>query len=283
MTVGGWLAEARARLVPLIGEGEAARDLRLMLMRATGWGAARLGVAGADMLPDPARSLADAMLARRLLHEPMAQILGEWAFYGRSFAVTRATLVPRPDTETLVELALAEPFSRLIDLGTGSGAIAVTLLAERPEARGLASDISGDALAVATQNAGRHGVAGRLGFVQADWWAGIAGSFDLVVSNPPYVSETDYAVLAPEITRWEPRAALTPGGDGLAAYHAIVAGLDGYLAPGGRCLVEIGHDQGVAVAGLFRAAGLDEVAVHPDINGKARVVSGRRPTGPSGG
>lgn len=283
MTVGGWLAEARARLVPLIGEGEAARDLRLMLMQATGWGAARLGVAAQEGLPEPARAAADAMLARRLLREPMAQILGEWAFFGRSFAVTRATLVPRPDTETLVELALAEPFSRLIDLGTGSGAIAVTLLAERREALGLASDISGDALAVARQNAVRHGVARRLGFVQSDWWSGITGPFDLVVSNPPYVTEADYAHLAPEITQWEPRAALTPGGDGLSPYHAIVAGLGGHLAPGGRCLVEIGEGQGAAVAELFRAVGLDEVAVHPDINGKARVVSGRSPTGPSGG
>jgi release factor glutamine methyltransferase len=283
MTVGGWLAEARARLVPLIGEGEAARDLRLMLMRATGWGAARLGVAGGETLPEPARVLADAMLARRLMREPLAQILGEWAFYGRSFAVTRATLVPRPDTETLVELALAEPFARLIDLGTGSGAIAVTLLAERPEAQGLACDISQDALAVAAQNAARHGVAGRLRFAQADWWAGITGSFDLVVSNPPYVSEAEYAGLAPEITLWEPRAALTPGGDGLSAYRAIVAGLGGHLTPGGSCLVEIGEGQGAAVAGLFRAAGLDDVAVHPDINGKARVVSGRKPPGASGG
>ena len=283
MTVNGWLSLARARLAPLIGGSDAAREARLIVMQATGWGAARAGLAGEEPLPELTRGAADAMLDRRLMREPLAQIFGEWVFFGRSFAVTRATLVPRPDTETLVELALAEPFSRLIDLGTGSGAIAVTLLAERPQAHGMACDISGDALAVAAGNAARHGLAERIVFVESDWWAGITGSFDLVVSNPPYVSEAEYAELAPEITLWEPRAALTPGGDGLLAYRAILAGLAPHLAPGGRCLMEIGADQGEAVAGLFRAAGLEDVAVHPDINGKARVVSGRRPPDQTGG
>lgn len=283
MTLGEWLTEARARLVPLIGAPDAAREARLIVMRATGWGAARVGLAAADAFPELAQAAAHAMLERRMTREPLAQIFGEWGFFGRSFDVTRATLVPRPDTETLVELALAEPFSRLIDLGTGSGAIAVTLLAERPQAHGLACDISGDALAVAARNAARHDVSGRIGFVQSDWWAGIAGQFDLIVSNPPYVTEADYADLAPEITLWEPRAALTPGGDGLSAYRVILAGITPHLAPGGRALVEIGADQGMAVAGLFRIAGLEDVAVHPDINDKARVVSGRRPRGPSGG
>ena len=283
MTVNGWLSDAALRLAPVIGPAVAARELRLILRKATGWSSAQLGVAGGTTLPAAARAAADAMVLRRLAREPLAQIFGEWGFFGRSFRVTRATLVPRPDTETLVELALAEPFARLIDLGTGSGAIAVTLLAERPEARGLASDISADALAVAADNAQRHGVAGRLAFVQADWWAGLDGSFDLVVSNPPYVSQADYVGLAPEITLWEPRGALTPGGDGLSAYRAILAPITAFLCPGGRCLVEIGEAQGPAVAGLFRAAGLDDVVLHTDINGKDRVVSGRKPSGRMGG
>ena len=283
MTVGGWLSEAQVRLAPVIGGPDALREARLLLMAATGWAAARLGVAGGEALPEPARGQADAMLARRLMREPLAQILGSWAFFGREFRVTQATLVPRPDTETLVELALDAPFSRMIDLGTGSGAIGVTLLAERPEARGLACDISGAALAVAAQNAARHGVSGRLALLESDWWAGVEGLFDLVVSNPPYVSEAEYAELAPEITRWEPRAALTPGGDGLSAYRAILGGVGAHLARGGRCLVEIGGTQGAAVAALFRQAGLEDVAVHADINDKARVVSGRMPLGPIGG
>lgn len=283
MTMGSWLAQAQARLAPVIGASDAAREARLILRQATGWGAARAGLAGAEDLPPSARALADAMVARRLLHEPLAQIFGEWSFFGRSFAVTRDTLVPRSDTETLIELALDAPFERLIDLGTGSGAIAVTLLAECLKAQAVASDLSAQALTVAAKNAARHGVLERITLVQSDWWAGITGDFDLVVSNPPYVSEAAYAGLAPEVTRWEPRMALTPGGDGLLAYRVLGAEICTYLRAGGRALVEIGYDQGPAVAGLFEAAGLEDVTVHADINGKPRVVSGRKAGGPKGG
>ncbi|NKX44854.1 peptide chain release factor N(5)-glutamine methyltransferase [Roseibacterium sp. KMU-115] len=271
------MAAARAALAPVIGAEAAAREARLMLGHATGWSPAQVAVAGGEALEAGAAARADALLARRMRREPLAQILGDWGFFGRRFAVTRDTLTPRPDTETLVELALAAPFRRVIDLGTGTGAIAVTLLAERPAATGVATDLSVATLAVAEGNAARHGVAGRLSFLNADWWDGVEGVFDLVVSNPPYVTEAEYAGLAPEITGWEPRGALTPGGDGLAAYRAIAAGLGAHLAPGGRCLVEIGAGQGEAVAALFAAAGLDAVAVHPDINGKPRVVSGTMP------
>ena len=277
MTLAGWMAGARLRLEPVVGADVVARELRLMMARAMGWSAARVSVAGGEALPEAVVAALEGMLARRLVREPLAQILGEWSFFGREFRVTRDTLVPRPDTETLVELALGRGFGRLLDLGTGTGAIAVSLLAERPEAVGVASDISAAALAVAGENADRHGVTGRLTFVQADWWDGIEGRFDLIVSNPPYVTEAEYAGLAPEITEWEPRGALTPGGDGLGAYRAIAGGLAAHLAPGGRVLLEIGAGQGAAVAGLLGAAGLDAVAVHPDINGKARVVSGAMP------
>jgi release factor glutamine methyltransferase len=279
VTVAAWLSAARADLSPVIGSEEAARDARLLLGRATGWSAAQVSVAGTEVLNDVLLGTLQAMLARRMQREPLAQILGQWAFYGRRFRVTRDTLTPRPDTETLVDLALAAPFSRVLDLGTGTGAIAVSLLAERAGATGVASDISPAALAVAAENARRHAVAGRLDLVQADWWEGIVGRFDLIVSNPPYVTEAEYARLAPEITRWEPRAALTPGGDGLSAYRTIAGGLAAHLAPGGRCLVEIGAGQGAAVAALLRAAGLEGVAVNHDINKKSRVVSGVMPMG----
>ena len=276
MTAGAWLAMARARLSAFAGP-QAAREARLILSAVTGWSAARVAVAQEEALTPDAVDAAEAMLARRVAREPLAQILGEWPFYGRSFVVTRDTLTPRPDTETLVDLALAEPFLRLVDLGTGTGAIAVTLLAERMQATGVATDLSPGALSVAARNAARHGVEGRLELRQADWWQGIEGRFDLIVSNPPYVTEAEYAGLAPEITEWEPRAALTPGGDGLSAYRAILSGLRAHLEPGGRVLVEIGEGQGAEVAALFQGAGLDGVAVHSDINGKARVVSGRMP------
>jgi len=249
----------------------------MILGHATGWSAARVAVAREEEVGGEALTAAEAMLDRRLARMPLAQILGQWPFYGRLFEVTQDTLVPRPDTETLVDLALAGPFLRCVDLGTGSGAIAVSLLAERGGAHGVASDLSQAALAVAGRNATRHGVEGRLDLRRADWWDGIEGQFDLVVSNPPYVTEADYAALSPEITEWEPRAALTPGGDGLDAYRAIVEGLAAHLVPGGRCLMEIGADQGDAVAALLRGAGLDRVAVHTDITGKPRVVAGAMP------
>lgn len=276
MTTGDWLARARAALEPVAG-AQAAREARLILSAVTGWSAARVAVAQEEALTPDAVDAAEAMVVRRLAREPLAQILGEWPFYGRGFVVTRDTLTPRPDTETLVDLALAEPFLRLVDLGTGTGAIGVTLLAERSQATGVATDLSPGAVSVAARNAARHGVEKRLELRQADWWQGIEGRFDLIVSNPPYVTEAEYAGLAPEITAWEPRAALTPGGDGLAAYRAILGGVTAHLEPGGRVLVEIGEAQGTEVAALFMGAGLDAVAVHADINGKARVVSGRSP------
>lgn len=275
-TAGEWLRAATARLTPLIGMEDARRDARLLLRAATGWSAVRLSTAGHEPLPAAALGVAEAMLSRREAREPLAQILGQWSFRGRDFAVSRHVLTPRPDTEALVDVALEAPFSTLLDLGTGSGILAVTLLAERVQATGLATDISEDALAVAAANAARHGVGARLTLAQGDWWEAVPGDarFDLVVSNPPYVSAEDYAGLAPEITRHEPRVALTPGGDGLGAYRAILTQAAVRLAPGGRLAVEIGAGQGAAVRNLFAASGLEEVTVRPDIDGRDRVVTG---------
>lgn len=277
-TVAAWLREATARLAPLVGPEEARRDLRLLLADATGWSAARLAASGPDPLPAEALARADSHLARRMAREPVSQILGRWHFFGRDFHVTRDVLTPRPDTEALVARALAEPFLRVADLGTGSGILAVTLLAERPEATGLATDISQAALAIARENADRHGVADRLETARGDWWAAVpeGARFDLIVSNPPYIAEAELATLAPEVAGHEPRLALTPGGDGLSAYAAILAGAMRHLAPGGRLAVEIGAGQGAAVSALFSAAGLEAVGIDPDLTGRERVVHGRR-------
>lgn len=284
-TVQAWLRAAVARLEPLIGPEEARRDARILLAAATGWSAARVAASGPDPLPDGARALADAFLDRRAAREPVAQILGRWSFHGRDFAVSSAVLTPRPDTETLVEAALAEPFERLLDLGTGSGILAVTLLAERPGATGVATDISDPALELARANAARHAVLDRLKMRRGSWWEAVpeGAVFDLIVSNPPYVSQADYPKLAPEITEYEPRAALTPGGDGLDAYRAILHGLPGRLAPGGRLAVEIGADQALDVRELFAAAGLDDIEVDTDLIRRPRVVRGRAGAAPSGG
>ena len=232
-------------------------------------------------MPPEALARLRAAVEARASGRSVAHVTGRQAFWGRDFAVTLDTLVPRPESETLVEAALAEPFARVLDLGTGTGCLAVTLLAERPGAAGVATDLSDAALAVAARNARTHGVSGRLHLLRSDWWEGVEGTFDLVVSNPPYIAEGEMASLAPEV-RAEPRMALTPGGDGLGAYRAIVGGLVCHLAPGGRVLLEIGIGQGAAVTALLRAAGLDAVALSPDMDGKDRVAQGRAPARSSG-
>lgn len=251
------------------------RDARLLAAWAAGIEPGRVTLLRREPMPQAARARLDAAVSARAGGRSLAHVTGRAAFWGRGFEVSLDTLAPRPETETLIAAALAAPFARLLDLGTGTGCLAVTLLAERPEAMGLATDLSEPALAVATRNAALHGVAGRLDLRRADWWAGVEGRFDLIVSNPPYIARAEMAALAPEVLA-EPRLALTPGGDGLSAHRAIAAGLARHLAPGGRALIEFGAGQGEAVADLLRAAGLDAVALHPDMDGRARVAEGLR-------
>jgi release factor glutamine methyltransferase len=271
MTVRAALAEAVARLVTA-GVPDPARDARRLLAAALGVPADRLTLAAADPFPDPARAALERMVAERARFRPVAQIIGERSFWNRPFTVTSAVLDPRPETETLIARALAGPAPRrILDLGTGSGAILVTLLAEWPDARGLGTDINPAALAVAAANAARHGVAARAEFRAADWTDGLTGPFDLVVSNPPYIPEPDLATLAPDVRDWEPRRALTPGPTGLESYRRIAAGLAPLLAPGGRALLEFGAGQGAPVAAVLGAAGF-AVALHPDLDGRDRVA-----------
>ncbi|MDZ4137783.1 MAG: peptide chain release factor N(5)-glutamine methyltransferase, partial [Erythrobacter sp.] len=229
-----------------------------------------------DALSGEAAGRLQAALTARLCRQPVSQIIGNRLFWGRAFRVTPDVLDPRPETECLIEAALAAPCSRVLDLGTGSGVIAVTLLAERPEAQGLASDISTVALAVARENAARHGLGDRLRFKQSDWFEAITGRFDLIVSNPPYITATEMATLCPEVRDWEPHLALTPGGDGLDAYRAIAAGAMSHLLSSGRLIVEIGPTQAAAVTALFVAAGMIVTATLQDLDGRDRVVCASR-------
>jgi release factor glutamine methyltransferase len=279
LTAGQALAQATRRLAAAGVEG-ASRDARRLLAWALGTTPERLTLA----LPEPMTSEAavrfDMAIARRVTHEPVSHITGRRLFWGREFAVDRDVLDPRPETEVLVELALSEPFERVLDLGTGTGCILVTLLAERPGAIGTGTDISAAARSHAWGNAVRHRVSDRAEILASDWFRplderGIAGRFDLVVSNPPYIAAAEMAGLSRDVREHEPRLALTDEGDGLSAYRAIAAGVEKVLAPGGRVLVEIGPTQGEAVAAMFRQAGLEDVAVHPDLDGRDRVVSGR--------
>ncbi len=214
-------------------------------------------------------------VARREKREPLSHISGGRFFWNHRFQVTPDVLDPRPDTETLVELALSEPFERVLDLGTGSGCIAVSLLAERRNATGVGTDISDKALNIAARNATNAEVDMQLTFTQSDWFANVTGTFDLIVSNPPYISAAEMAELQPEVRGFEPHLALTDEKDGLTAFRIIAEGAPRVLTPGGRLLVEIGMTQAKAVTQFFKAAGLEDVTTHPDLNGKDRVVSAR--------
>ncbi len=220
-------AEALRAAVPRLvaaGVEDAPRDARRLLAHALGIAADRVTLHLGDVLTPEQGTAFDQAIAARAARQPVAQIVGQRSFWGRDFAVTRDTLDPRPETECLIEAALCEPYSRVIDLGTGTGCLLLTSLAERPSATGIGTDTSGAALAVARGNAERLGLAARAEFVGADWWQGVTGRFDLILSNPPYIAQDELAGLAPEVRDWEPMAALSPGGDGLDAYRALAGG-----------------------------------------------------------
>jgi release factor glutamine methyltransferase len=228
------------------------------------------------ILTDTQQKAFSALIVARMARQPVSQIIGSRAFWGRRFAVTRDTLDPRPETECLVESCLDLPFARVLDLGTGTGCILLTLLAERPSATGVGTDVSQAALDVANTNAQSLGVHHRAIFVASDWFASVTGTYDLIVSNPPYIASGEMACLAPEVHDWEPHLALTPGGDGLDAYRAIAAGAARHLASGGCLLVEIGPSQGSAVVAILQASGFATVSVRPDLDGRDRVVMARK-------
>ena len=235
----------------------------------------RLGSAEADRLDDFTR--------RRLAGEPVARILGKKEFWGVSFKLSEATLVPRPDTETVVEQALeilrTSPISavRIADIGTGSGAILLALLLELPQAFGIGTDLSEGALGIAQENASQLGLGGRAAFVACNYAAALSGGFDLIVSNPPYVRSADIARLAVEVRVHDPLLALDGGTDGLEAYRTLIPEAAGLLKPGGALVVEAGRGQADDVGALMAAAGLMAPwAPKTDLAGIPRAVTGRK-------
>lgn len=255
-------------------------DARLLLEAAA-------GATRTDILTDPHRPLTHAqaadlerLLARREAREPVSHILGRKGFWSVELKVTPDVLTPRPDTETLVDGLLkslpADGPVRVLDLGTGSGAILLALLAERPAWSGVGVDISREALEVARENAALLKLDSRAAFIHASWTDGQpTGAFDAVAANPPYIPSGDIAGLDPEVSRHEPRLALDGGPDGLDAYRRLAPEVLRVLKPGGVFALEIGHDQGAAVEGLMRAAGVGECRVVSDLGKRDRVVIGR--------
>lgn len=278
-TLRGALADAVRRLVAA-GVADAAGDARRLLSAAT-----QTLAPGADepISPAAARQF-ETFIGQRELRVPVSQILGWREFYGRRFQVSGQVLDPRPETECLVEVALRAPFSRVLDLGTGSGCILLTLLAERPGSWGVGIEKSADALRVAMENRDALGLAGPAVLRHGDWYKGVVGAvapgfpgFDLIVANPPYIAAAEMPALQPEVRDHEPRAALTDEGDGLGAYRAIAAGVMDHLQAGGRLIVEIGASQAAAVTEILAGTGLRDISVHPDLDGRDRVVSALAP------
>jgi release factor glutamine methyltransferase len=256
-------------------------DARLLLEAAS-------GASRADILADPRRALSveqsatlEGYLARRERREPVSHILGAKGFWKIMLKVTPAVLSPRPDTETLLDVVLPHfgEHQRLtvLDLGVGSGAILLAILAERGGARGLGVDVSEEALAVARENAAHLGLAGRAAFLRGDWTAGLGeGQFDLVVANPPYIPTGEIAALDPEVRDHDPRVALDGGSDGLDAYRVLAPQILRVLKPGGRFAVEIAPGRSGEVSALMAAAGAVDLAVANDLAGRERVVGGAK-------
>lgn len=255
-------------------------ELDARLLAEAAFGRDPLGLLARENEPAEATSLArlEAFAGRRLAGEPVARILGHREFYGLDFRLGAETLVPRPETELVVDLAREALTDTerpvVLDLGTGSGAIAIALLVARPDARAVATDISEAALAVARANAEAHGVADRLDLRGGSWWAPVGRDerFGAVLSNPPYVESATIAGLAPEVREFDPYAALDGGPDGLEAYRAIFAEAARHLVPGAPLVVEIGAGQGPQLVALARQAGFGRAVVKKDLAGLDRAI-----------
>ena len=237
----------------------------------------QLGCSRGDLLLNPDRNFDrqgyEKLVERRAKGEPVAHITGTREFWSLTLKVSPAVLIPRPDTETLVEVALklcAHPPARILDLGTGSGALLLACLSEWPNATGLGVDASLAALAVAQENAQSTGLAGRANFRLGDWGEGLSERFDLILSNPPYIAETEE--LSEELRTFEPASALFAGGDGLDDYRRILPQLPGLLNPGGLAVLEIGHKQGPALMAMAADHGFT-ASLHPDLAGRDRCVA----------
>jgi release factor glutamine methyltransferase len=274
------LAAKRAAVARLTeaGIGEAAQDVAVLLAHVLEVERGTLALLRPQTELTPLQSKQfEAAVAARAARQPVSQIIGQRWFWGRAFTVTPDVLDPRPETETLIAAALNVSFGSVLDLGTGSGCILLTLALERPGIVAVGVDVSAAALDVARLNQQRLAPTTPVEWALGPWFEPVTQRYDLIVSNPPYIAADEMAGLSPEVREWEPHLALTPGGDGLDAYRAISAGAAAHLMPGGWLMVEIGPTQAVSVVGFFTDVGLIDVAILPDLDGRDRVVTGRLP------
>jgi release factor glutamine methyltransferase len=279
----GALAREGEITLAAAGVADPVRDAATLLALASGLQRERLHAHPDEAVGDDARARFRALVARRAARAPLQHITGTQEFWSLTFRVTPAVLIPRPETEHLIETLLRLPLPPaplVVDLGTGSGCLAVVTARVLPAARIVATDIAAGALDVARDNAARHGVAERIVFLEGDLFAaldgrGLEGGVDLLISNPPYIAASDLDGLAPEVRDHEPRQALTPGPDGLAVHRRIAAGAGRLLRPGGRLLAEIGFGQEEAARVLYAGGGLAIEAIRPDLAGIPRVLQAR--------
>jgi release factor glutamine methyltransferase len=280
-TYGGLYSEGRFAL-ERAGIANAALDARVLLQKAIGRTWAKL-FDDEDEIASPGEINAfQDMIDKRIAHMPVAYIVGHKEFWSLDFMVNSATLVPRPESEHIVERALQivpkNAQGRILDLGTGSGCLIISLLMERSCLTGVGVDLSPQALDMARANAAHHGVEHRCTFVVSDWASTVEGRFDLVIANPPYLSADELAAADPEVRDHEPALALSPGTDGLEACRAIAVSLPNLLLPGGWAVLEIGAGQGDAVTALLESVGLDSIGIGLDLAGLPRIVSARNPS-----
>ena len=274
MTVQELLTASQAKLREC-GISDPVRDARLLLADCLELRTQNLNLLDDSCISEIKISKFWRMINERCKRKPVSKILGYRSFWGRDFEINENVLDPRGDTETLIELILDCKFENMLELGTGSGAIAITVLAERPEVTCVATDISEYALKTASTNSKRHGVESRLKLLHSNWFEKISGSFDIIVSNPPYISSKEYAQLSAEVLKYDPKISLTLGGDGLEAYREILSQALEKLSKNGHIFLEIGYTQANAVGHLFKEAGFQQIKVHKDLGSRDRVISAK--------
>jgi len=252
------------------------QQARLLVMAATGLSHADLITRSHAPIPPASAALIADYARRRLSGEPVDHILGYREFYGRKFKISKDVLTPRPETELLVGAALDSlkniKSPRILDLGSGSGAIVISILAETPNAVGVAVDMSRPALNIARQNMQTYGLADRVTFLQGYWFEPVSGDFDVILSNPPYITDAAMNALDPEVVDYDPDLALRGGADGLDAYRMIIGQAHTFLKPESPLILEIGYDQGEAVSGLLRDAHFHDIILSQDLAGHNRVI-----------
>ena len=263
--------------IKLSGSGieGAARDARILTAFALGIPISELSLKLNELVSDQIISELEKLILRRIDREPISKILGRREFWGRSFSINENVLDPRPDTETLIDFVIEKPVKSVLELGTGSGAIAVTLACEWKHVHLTAVDISEDAISMAKINAEKFNVQNKIHFLKSDWFETVRGSFDLIISNPPYIGLVEQDEIAAEVIKYDPEIALFAGRDGLEAYKKIIPNLAKFLNPDGLVVLETGASQSNQVKNMMNAVGFIDAKIVKDLSGKDRLVAAK--------